>query len=94
MRRSAALTSSVGCLDLILAEPPLGILALSTDGRSASRVSLARRPVTLDPNPSVLAEAIRRVASDLGNAASDDAPQERRSDPASLPENDSGGGSL
>jgi DNA-binding NarL/FixJ family response regulator len=57
------------CLDLILAEAPLAVLALSADGHSAARVSLVRRPITLDSeSPSVLANAIRRVAAELAAA--------------------------
>ncbi len=55
------------CLNLILAEPPLGVLAVSRDGQSAAGVSLVRRPITLDSGtPSILANAIRRLAAELG----------------------------
>ena len=58
------------CLDLVLAEPPLGVLAVSMDGQSAAGVNLVRRPITLDSgSPSILADAIRRIAAELSAAA-------------------------
>jgi DNA-binding NarL/FixJ family response regulator len=58
------------CLDLILAEPPLAILEVSRDGRSAAGMSLVREPILLDAGrPSGLAGAIRRLAAQLGAAA-------------------------
>jgi chemotaxis response regulator CheB len=57
------------CLDLVLAEPPLGVLAVSIDGQSAAGVSLVRRPINLDSGgPSMLADAIRRMAAELSAA--------------------------
>ncbi len=57
------------CLDLILADPPLGILAVATDGQSAAGVSLTREPVALRTgSPSILADAIRRMAAELHRA--------------------------
>lgn len=57
------------CLDLILAGPPLGVLAVSPGGQSAAGVSLTRQPITLDKgSPSILADAIRRMAADLSAA--------------------------
>jgi DNA-binding NarL/FixJ family response regulator len=57
------------CLDLVLADPPVGVLAVSTDGQSAAEVSLVRRPITLDSgSPSILADAIRRMAAELSAA--------------------------
>jgi DNA-binding NarL/FixJ family response regulator len=54
------------CLDLILGEPPLGILAVAADGQSAAGVSLTRKAIALRTgSPSILAEAIRRMAADL-----------------------------
>jgi chemotaxis response regulator CheB len=54
------------CLDLVLADQPLGVLAVSIDGHSASGVSLRRRPIVLDSDsPSILAGAIRRMAREL-----------------------------
>jgi DNA-binding NarL/FixJ family response regulator len=62
-----AVKNGSSCLDLILAESPLAVLAVSTDGHRASGVSLVRRPINLDTeSPSVLADAIRRVAAELG----------------------------
>lgn len=58
------------CLDLVLAKQPLGVLAVSTDGQSAAGVSLARQPINLGTgNPSVLADAIRRMAAALSEAS-------------------------
>jgi hypothetical protein len=55
------------CLDLILADPPLGILEVSRDGRSAAGMSLVREPILLDAGkPSGLVGAIRRLAAQLG----------------------------
>jgi hypothetical protein len=55
------------CLDLILAEPPLGVLAVAPDGHSAAGVTLARQPITLETgSPSILADAIRTMAAELG----------------------------
>ena len=55
------------CLDLILAEPPLGVLAVSADGQSAAGVSLARAPITLNTGSrSIFADTIRRMAAQLG----------------------------
>ncbi len=54
------------CLDLILAEPPLGVLAVSPNGHSAAGVSLARQPISFNKGtPSILADAIRRMAAEL-----------------------------
>jgi hypothetical protein len=54
------------CLDLILAEPPLGVLAVAPDGHSAAGVSFARESITLDRgSPAILADAIRRMAAEL-----------------------------
>ena len=59
------------CLDLILSGPPLGVLAVSREGHSAAGVSLVRRPIRLDSaSPSTLANAIRRLASDLNTQSS------------------------
>lgn len=58
------------CLDLILAEPPLGVLAVSPDGHSAAGVSLARQPITLETgSPSILADSIRHMAEKLKEAS-------------------------
>lgn len=52
-----------GTLDTILARPPLNILAISPDGLTGARVSLARRPVNLGAEGGVtLAAAIRGLA--------------------------------
>lgn len=68
------------CLDLILAEPPLGILEVSRDGRSAAGMSLVREPIQLDAGkPSGLVGSIRRLAAQLGAApamAGPNIPQE------------------
>jgi hypothetical protein len=53
------------CLDTIMRSPPLGICALSADGRSASAVSLARRPVAFGDDRFALAGAVRRIAETL-----------------------------
>jgi hypothetical protein len=51
------------CLDSILAAPPLDILAISSDGLTGARISLARRPVDLGAEDgATLAEAIRGLA--------------------------------
>jgi len=58
------------CLDLILAEPPIGIFAVSADGRSATGVTLLRRGISVESEGrSTIADAIRRMAADLGTAA-------------------------
>ena len=58
------------CLDLILADPPLGLLELSADGHSAESFALVREPVLFDTaNPAGLPGAIRRLASRLTPAA-------------------------
>ena len=58
------------CLDLILAEPPLGILAVAIDGQSAAGVSLTRKAIALRTgSPSILAQAIRRMAAELHPAS-------------------------
>jgi DNA-binding NarL/FixJ family response regulator len=65
------------CLDLVLAEPPLGVLAVSIDGQSAAGVSLVRRPINLDSGgPSILADAIRRMAAELSAATFEQASGE------------------
>jgi DNA-binding NarL/FixJ family response regulator len=52
-------------LDLILADPPLGVLAVSADGHSAAGVNLIRRPVRIDSaGAPVLAAAIRHLAAE------------------------------
>ena len=62
-----ALDGGTTCLDLILADPPLGVLAVAGDGRSAAGVSLARAPVSLEAGSSSgLADAIRRLVGQLG----------------------------
>jgi chemotaxis response regulator CheB len=64
------------CLDLVLAEPPLGIFAVSADGHSAAGVTLVRRPIPVESGGrSMLAEAIRRMAAEL-----DAAPGEAKGD--------------
>lgn len=51
------------CLDQIIAAPPLSILSISNDGRTADAVDLVRRPVTLNGGPtSSLADAVRVIA--------------------------------
>jgi hypothetical protein len=61
-----ATNNGSACLDLVLAKPPLGVLAVSTDGKSAAGVSLARHPINLESgSPSMLADAIRRMAAEL-----------------------------
>jgi len=55
-----------GCLDLVLADPPMGIFAVSADGRSASGVTLRRRRIQVESQGrSTLAEAIRQMALEL-----------------------------
>lgn len=67
------------CLDLILADPPLGVVAVSSDGHRAAGVSLVRRPIAFDSeSPAVLADAIRRIAAELGAAANDRSPAPQR----------------
>ncbi|MEA3015806.1 MAG: hypothetical protein QOI38_528 [Sphingomonadales bacterium] len=52
-----------GTLDAILARPPIHILAISPDGLTGDRVSLARRPINLNGHGGMtLAEAIRGLA--------------------------------
>lgn len=64
------------CLDLVLAEPPLGIFAVSADGHSAAGVTLVRRRIAVESaGRSTLAEAIRHMAAELGAA-----PDESKAD--------------
>ena len=52
-----------GCLQAIMSGPPLTILAIARDGRDATAVSLARRPVDFAAEgKSAFADAVRRVA--------------------------------
>jgi len=53
------------CLDTILLSDGLGICALSADGRSASAVNLARRPIAFEDDRFALAEALRRIAENV-----------------------------
>lgn len=53
------------CLAALLAEPPLSILSIGRDGKTAAAVSLARQPVPLEGNGSApFAAAIRRAHSE------------------------------
>lgn len=55
------------CLDLLLAPQGLGLLGIAADGRSATRITIAREPVSLDAGQrSSLAAAIRQIARDRG----------------------------
>lgn len=57
------------CLDLILAEPPLGIFAVAGDGRSAAGITLLRRRISVESNGrSTIVEAIRQMAEELDSA--------------------------
>lgn len=57
---------SGSCLDLMLAEPALGLLAVSVDGESATRVTLSRQSLALDPaSRTNLTDAIRSLAGEL-----------------------------
>lgn len=53
------------CLDTIMRSEGLGICALSADGRSASAVSLVRRPIAFDEDRFALADAVRRMAESI-----------------------------
>ena len=53
------------CLEAIIHGRGLGICALSADGRSASAVSLVRRPIAFDDDRFALADAVRRLAETL-----------------------------
>jgi hypothetical protein len=51
------------CLQAILSGPPLSILAIARDGRDATAVTLARRPVDFaTEGKPAFADAVRRVA--------------------------------
>ena len=53
------------CLETILRGDGLAICALSADGRSASAINLARRPIAFDDDRFVLADAVRRIVEGL-----------------------------
>lgn len=58
------------CLDLLLTSQGPGLLGIAADGRSATRISIAREPVSLDAGlNSSLADAIRQMAGDRSRAS-------------------------
>ncbi len=70
--------SDTSCLALVLADPPLGIFAVSADGHSAAGVTLVRRRISVESQGrSMLAAAIRRMAAEL-----DTVPDEPKTDGA------------
>jgi chemotaxis response regulator CheB len=61
-------TPAGSCLELVLAESPIGIFALSADGRSAAGVTLRRRHVQVElDGRSTIVDAIRQMAADVGS---------------------------
>ena len=65
------------CLETILLSDGLGICALSADGRSASAVNLARRPIAFDDDRFALADVLRRIAENARADLSGPDPFER-----------------
>lgn len=63
------------CLETILSGTPLGIFALSADGRNAAAVNLVRHEFELESDrPSALASAVRTMAEDLNAVRTASAP--------------------
>lgn len=65
-----AASGSTTCLDAILAEPPLSVLAIGRDGDAAVAVSLARQPVSFKGNGAAPLAAAIRAAYRVGVQAS------------------------
>lgn len=62
-QRSDAGTS---CLDAVLGESPIGVFAVSADGRSATGVTLRPRRIPVESEGrSTLVEAVRRMAAEV-----------------------------
>lgn len=56
-------TSAAGtCLEALLAGEPLEIFAIASSGLTADAVSVTRRPMTLQAEPSALTAALRSIA--------------------------------
>jgi len=69
--------AGASCLDLVLADSPMGIFAVSADGRNASGVTLRRRRISVESGGhSILVEAIRQMGAELDSEL--DEPNEGR----------------